>query len=103
MVMKLSIPYETKPPLLAAHRWRNHAAKADNRQANPTRRLQPARSKDAHAAKSNVFSFRPTLAARVTNHPSLGIMWLSKESNASARLRVVPESRSLQSNRSDSE
>src|SRR6266516_6662310 len=98
MVIKLSTPYDTNPPLLAAHRWRNQATTAEYRQASPTRRPQPATSKQIHATLTTVSSFKPTCAPRATSHPSLGTKRLSRESSASARLRVtkplaVPESR----------
>src|SRR5215472_8836878 len=103
MVIKLSMPYDTNPPLLAAHRCKNQAAIADTREAIPTSRPQPEANKQSHARNSTFSSRTPRCAARATNHPSLGTKWLSKDSNASANLRAVPESKWVQSFRRERE
>src|SRR6266487_4971868 len=89
MVIKLSTPYDTNPPLLAAHRLRNQARIAENRQASPTRRVQPATGKQNHAKERTISSRKPTCVPRVTNHPNLGTKWLSRERIASPRFRLI--------------
>src|SRR6266513_3260830 len=97
MVIKLSTPYDTNPPLLAAQRWKNQARIAESREASPVRRQQPETSKQIHITLRTVSSWSPTCDPRVTSHPSVGTRWLSRESSASATLRAVPHSREFQS------